>query len=234
MSRPIVALISGANRGIGAAVAQEMMRNGHRVSLGARDTETLDQTHGMPDGQRIHCRFDAFDRESAASWVNSTIEAFGQIDALVNNAGSNERVALMDDNEDALDRLWEVNVKAPLRLTRLCIPHLEKSGSGRIVNVASLSGKRAKNAFVGYNMTKFAVLGLTHTTRQATWDMGIRVTAVCPSFVRTDMTADVTKVAPGDMIQPETMAGLVRTAIELPNNAAVAELLVNCRYEEML
>ena len=77
-------------------------------------------------------------------------------------------------------------------------------------------------------------MGLTHTARRAAWDKGVRITAVCPSFVRTDMSAYTDKIAPADMIQPETLAGLVRTVIELPNNAAVAELLVNCRYEDML
>jgi len=63
---------------------------------------------------------------------------------------------------------------------------------------------------------------------------GVRATAVCPSFVRTAMSGYTSKVAPEDMIQPETMAELVRTLIELPNNAAIAELLVNCRLEDML
>ena len=148
--------------------------------------------------------------------------------------GSSEFVTLNDDDDAALDRLWAINVKAPLRLTRLCLPHLTRTGQGRIVNIASLSGKRVRNGFVGYNMTKFAVMGLTHTTRHETWDMGIRCTAVCPSFVRTEMSSYTGKVAPEDMIQPETLAQMIRHNIELPNNAAVAEILVNCRLEDML
>lgn len=119
-------------------------------------------------------------------------------------------------------------------MTRLCMPHLEASRSGRIINIASMSGKRVRNAFVGYNMTKFAMLGLTHTTRHFAWDKGVRATAICPSFVRTEMSSYTTKVAPEEMIQPETLAALIRTAIELPNNAAMAEMLVNCRLEDML
>ncbi len=233
-SGSLVVMVSGANRGIGAAVAREMLQHGHSVSLGARDPDGLTATHGAETERRQHCRFDAFDKGSAGNWVDAAQQRFGRIDAVVNNAGSAEQITLFDDNEEAIDRLWEVNVKAPLRLTRLCIPHLEKSGRGRIVNIASLSGKRARNPYVGYNMTKFAVLGLTHTTRHAVWDKGIRATAVCPGFVKTDMTAGIAAVAPEDMIQPENLAELVRTVIELPNNAAVAELLVNCRHEDML
>ena len=130
--------------------------------------------------------------------------------------------------------MWEVNVKGPLRLIRLALPWLKKSGSGRIVNVASLSGKRVKNAYAGYAMSKFAVVALTHAVRRLGWDHGVRATAICPSFVATDMTAEVTAVPRGEMIQPADLAELVATALALPNNAVVAELLVNCRLEDML
>lgn len=229
-----VALISGANRGIGAAIVRELTAHGYRLSLGARDLDALESAHGPADNMTHYAHFDAFDPATSEAWVSGTIERFGRIDALVNNAGNGEHVHLMDDNDEALDRLWAVNVKAPLRLTRLCMPHLEAGGRGRIVNIVSLSGKRVRNPLVGYNMTKFAVMGLTHTTRHVSWDKGVRATAICPSFVRTEMSAYTSKVTPEEMIQPETMAELVRTAIELPNNAAMAEMLVNCRLEDTL
>lgn len=227
-------MISGANRGIGAAIVQDLLQHGYRLSLGARDVAKLEAAFGAPGERLRYHRFDAFEPETAKAWVDGTVARFGRIDGLVNNAGSGEQVLLTDDNEEALDRLWAVNVKAPLRLTRLCLPHLEETGRGRIVNIVSMSGKRVRNGFVGYNMTKFAVMGLTHTTRHVAWEKGVRATAICPSFVRTEMSSYTSKVKPEDMIQPETMAELVRTAIELPNNAAMAEMLVNCRLEDML
>lgn len=234
MDNQRVVLISGANRGIGAAIAMEMKQAGWRVSLGARDPAALQATHGRESDECVHAAFDAENPETAVDWVAKTMARFGRIDALVNNAGSGEFVRLTDDNDAALDRLWAINCKAPLRMTRLCLPYLAKSGAGRIVNIASLSGKRVRNGFVGYNMTKFAVMGMTHTTRHETWDMGIRCTAVCPSFVRTEMSGYTGKVTPEEMIQPETLARMIRNNIELPNNAAVAEILVNCRLEDML
>lgn len=229
-----VILISGANRGIGAKIAQELKAHGYRLSLGARNVEALQDMHGAADDMTLHARFDAYDPASAQQWVEDTFARFGRIDGLVNNAGNGEHVHLMDDNEEALDRLWAVNVKAPLRLTRLCMPHLEATGKGRIINIISLSGKRVRNPLVGYNMTKFAMMGLHHTTRLVGWEKGVRATAICPSFVRTEMSAYTTKVTPEEMIQPEDLAKLVRTAIELPNTAAMAEMLVNCRLEDML
>ncbi|TPW28857.1 SDR family NAD(P)-dependent oxidoreductase [Martelella alba] len=229
-----VIMISGANRGIGAAIVRDLLQHGYRLSLGARNVAALEEQHGSETEAVRYHHFDAYDPQTATDWVAATAAHFGRIDGLVNNAGNGEHVSLSDDNEEALDRLWAVNVKAPLRLTRLCLPHLEETGRGRIVNIVSMSGKRVRNAFVGYNMTKFAVMGLTHTTRHVAWEKGVRATAICPSFVRTEMSSYTSKVKPEDMIQPETMAELVRTAIELPNNAAMAEMLVNCRLEDML
>ena len=229
-----VVLVSGANRGIGSEIARELISNGYLVSLGARRLESLVEAHGPENASLHHAEFDAFRPETAEQWVESALARFGKINALVNNAGLAERFTLKDEDEAVLDRLWTVNVKAPMRMTRLCLPHLESTGRGRIVNLASLSGKRARNAFVGYNMTKFAMMGLTHTTRHVSWDKGVRVTAICPGFVRTEMSAYTDKIKPDEMIQPESIAHLVRTAIELPNNAAVAEMLVNCRLEDTL
>jgi NAD(P)-dependent dehydrogenase (short-subunit alcohol dehydrogenase family) len=86
----------------------------------------------------------------------------------------------------------------------------------------------------GYQMSKHAVVALTHAVRRAGWEHGIRATAVCPGFVETDMTAHVTDLPREEMTDPADIARLVATVVALPNNAAVAELLVNCRYEHML
>jgi len=136
--------------------------------------------------------------------------------------------------QGALDEVWAVNCKAPLNMIRCALPHLEASCSGRVVNVASLSGKRVANDHVAYSMSKFAVLALTHSTRRIGWDKGVRATAICPSFVRTDMTASTDKIAPEDMIDPADLAELVATVIALPNTASISELLVNCRLEAMV
>ena len=83
-------------------------------------------------------------------------------------------------------------------------------------------------------MTKFGLVALTHTVRQAGWEYGIRATALCPSFVNTDLTNEVKKVSQDEMIQPEDLAELVDTILSLPNTASIAELLVNCRLEDTL
>lgn len=227
-----VALVSGANRGIGRALAERLAATGWSLSLGARDLETLTTAFGPETDKRRHFRFDALDRKSYSDWVGDTLRAFGHIDALVNNAGTSNGFSIEAGDEADLDALWTTNVKGPLFMTRFCLPHLRVSGQGRILNVASLSGKRVRNENVAYNMTKHALIALSHGTRRLGWEDGIRVTTLCPSFVRTDLTSTVTKVRPEEMIQPEDLAELAITALMLPNNAAIPELLVNCRLED--
>ena len=228
-----VIMISGANRGIGLAVARRLLDGGAKLSLGVRDKVAASSQ--FDHGQDIILnRYDARDVGSARLWVEKTVSTFGKIDGLVNNAGiAGPAVSLMDNDETQLDEMWTVNVKGPSRLTRLVMSQLTKSGNGRVVNVASLSGKRVKNDNMGYAMTKFAVIALTHATRRQGWDQGIRATAICPSFVRTDMTSSVSRVNPEEMIQPQDLAELIHTALTLPNNAVMAEMLVNYTLEDM-
>jgi NADP-dependent 3-hydroxy acid dehydrogenase YdfG len=226
-----VVMISGANRGIGAATARRLAAAGFRLSLGVRDGKAP----AVPASPRcLIARYEARERHSAKAWIDATLERFGRIDALVNNAGIARFSAVEDESEDTLDEMWLVNVKAPLRVIRAALPHLKKSGVGRVVNISSLSGKRVKNDNAGYAMTKFALTALTHSVRRLGWNHGIRATAICPSFVATDMTADVAEVDRAEMIPPDEIAELVATVLSLPNNAAIAELLVNMRHEDSL
>jgi NAD(P)-dependent dehydrogenase (short-subunit alcohol dehydrogenase family) len=230
-----VVLVSGANRGIGLAVAENLLAKGYRLSLGLRTPARPPEAIARMAGSHVHvARYDAQDWATHAAWVESAVARFGRIDALVNNAGLSTSMTIRDATEAALDEVWAVNCKAPLNMLRCALPHLEASGSGRVVNVASLSGKRVANDGVAYAMSKFAVMALTHAARRIAWDKGVRATAVCPGFVRTDMTADVTKFPREEMIDPADLAELIATVIALPNTASVAELLVNCRLEPTL
>ncbi|MEI8145304.1 MAG: SDR family NAD(P)-dependent oxidoreductase [Alphaproteobacteria bacterium] len=230
-----VALISGANRGIGLAIAAELFAQGWSLSLGLRDPAGMTEKTAGWEVSRLHiARYDAHNWASHQAWVDAALTRFGRIDALINNAGISSKMTIRDADETVLDDIWAVNCKAPLSMIKSALPALEASGSGRILNVASMSGKRVRNDNVAYNMSKFAVLALTHAARRLSWDKGVRATAICPSFVRTDMTADATKIGRNEMIDPSDFAVLAATVLALPNNAAVAELLVNCRLEDML
>lgn len=222
-------MVSGAARGIGRAVTERLLAARFSVAAGVRDPRALPERPGLS----VH-RYDAEDDQLAAAWVAATIARHGRIDAVVNVAGTNAMARLLDADEAALDTLWRVNVKGPLRLVRHAWPHLAAGGEGRVVNIASLSGKRVANENMGYAISKFALVAMTHAIRREGWEAGIRATALCPGFVATDMTAQVTTFARPKMTRPEDIAALVETLLRLPNNASVAELLVNCRLEPML
>ena len=228
-----VALISGANRGIGAAIARRLDAAGWRLALGVRQPEAMPPDLAPSATRTVH-RYDAHDRLAGARWVEEAVASHGRIDALVNNAGIATHVGLEDGDDAALDELLDVNVKAPFRLIRAALPQLKASGRGRVINLASLSGKRVLGFNAGYQMSKHAVVALTHAVRRIGWPHGIRATALCPGFVDTDMVAGHTELPADELIRPEDLARMVELLLDLPNSAAVAELLVNGRYETML
>lgn len=223
-----VVMVSGASRGIGRAVVDRLVASGFTVSAGMRAPGKLAGT----DRLMTH-RYDAEEVGSAEAWVAATVERFGHLDAIVNAAGLNPKVRVQDEGEDLLDEMWRVNVKGPLRVIRAALPHLAKCGHGRVVNLGSLAGKRV-GSNVGYAMTKFAVVALTHGVRREGRDAGIRATVICPGYVATDMTANETEIPRHEMSQPGDLAELVETVLRLPNNASVSELLVHCQFEPML
>ncbi|APR38715.1 SDR family NAD(P)-dependent oxidoreductase [Paraburkholderia sp. SOS3] len=224
-----VAMISGANRGIGREIALELHRRGYRLSLGVREPALFDN-----DLDAFVCAYEARHTDAGRQWVNATIEQFGRLDVLISNAGICKMISFDNGTEDLLEETLDINVKAPFRLVQAALAHLKRASAGRFVQIASLSGKRVKNLNVGYQMSKHAVIALTHAVRRAGWDDGVRATAVCPGFVNTDMAASLADLEPSAMTQPRDIATLIANTIELPNSASMAELLVNCRFEDTL
>ena len=217
-----VVMISGASRGIGLAIARNLYQAGFSLSLGVRDIEAMRNTVEDWDTSRVLIsKYDAVDKETHKAWVDTTAERYGRIDGLVNNAGIMQPVSVDDGefNEKGLDLMWSVNVKAPLSMTCLALPHLRKCGSGRVINVASLAGKAVFGNGVGYSMTKFAAVALSHATRHGGWADGVRCTALCPGYVATDLTSSIETVSLDDMISADDLAELVNTVISLSNTA---------------
>ncbi len=229
-----VAMISGASRGIGAEIAHALRAAGYALSLGVRRPEAAHAIFGDAGDDLLVVPYEAAEPGAATAWVEATLTRYGRIDVLVNNAGIASFVGLEDGDPAELDRLYAIDVKAPFLLIQAALPALKASGSGRVVNVASLSGKRVMGLNAGYQMMKHAMVALTHAVRRLGWEHGIRATALCPGFVATDLTADVVDPPPEAMTDPKDLARLVATVVDLPNTASVAELLVNCRYEHML
>jgi NAD(P)-dependent dehydrogenase (short-subunit alcohol dehydrogenase family) len=225
-----VAMISGASRGIGAAIATRLLGAGWAVSLGVR-------TPGAPDlpnhDNALVCRFDALDPSSEREWMEATIARFGRLDGLVHNAGMMTPKSVLDADDADFDLIFNVNVKSPMRLSQLAWPHLEKAQAGRVVTIASLSGKRVKSAGSGlYAMSKFAAVALGHGLRQCGKDSGVRSTIICPSFVATDMGNALAKQDSTELTQPGDIAKIVHMVLELPKTASIAEIPVHFSVED--
>ena len=240
-------LISGASRGIGRAVAERALADGHRLSLGLRDLEMLKQTPLDPvlagsDKVMLH-PYSAEDPEAAQAWVEATINHFGGFDSVIHSAGIFSRVPLLfEPGEDQeIAHTINVNLMGPWWLTRAAWPQLASHGEGRIQVLVSMSGKRSKGRLAAYSASKFALLGLCQTMRNEGWATGIRVTAICPGWVNTDMAAAV-RSGPSDrwptqpmdaeaMTQPEDIASMSAELLRLPNRAVPFELAVSSSLE---
>lgn len=240
-------LISGASRGIGRAVAERALADGHRLSLGLRDLEMLKQTPLDPvlagSDRILLCPYAAEAPEAARAWVEATINHFGSFDSVIHSAGIFSRVPLLfEPGEDQeIAHTINVNLMGPWWLTRAAWPQLASHGEGRIQVLVSMSGKRSKGRLAAYSASKFALLGLCQTMRNEGWAAGIRVTAICPGWVNTDMAAAV-RSGPSDrwptqpmdaeaMTQPEDIASMSAELLRLPNRAVPFELAVSSSLE---
>ena len=239
---PRTVLISGASRGIGRAIAQRLLAEGHQLSLGVRDPAALSGSPLDPslagrdvqgEARVVLHRYNAEDPASAEAWVAASLSQFGAIDSLVLSAGVFSRVPLLFEpgQEQEIQQLWDVNVMGPWWLTRAAWPHLAAHGSGRVVVLVSMSGKRSKRRLAGYTASKFALMGLCQTMRNEGWEQGIRVSAICPSWVNTDMAAAVNAMPKEAMSQPNDIASLTAQLLELPNSCVPFEVAVSCNLE---
>ncbi len=178
-----VVLITGASEGIGAACAAAFRARGARVSLNARSAEKLAGVAG-PEG--LATAGDITDPEVRRAVVQRTVERFGRVDVLVNNAGRGHyRPAWQTPVEDA-ERLFALNFFAPFDLAGLVVPHMRARGSGTIVNVGSLGGRMPLPWMTVYSASKYALGALTDALRIELRGSGIHTITVCPGYVQTD------------------------------------------------
>ncbi len=183
-----VVVISGGSRGLGLNIAREFAREGAKLALLARDEDELKaaQIHleGF-GGEVLTVVADITDPHDSTTAINRVVERFSGIDVLVNNAGIIQvgpfEHMLDSDFKEAID----IHIWAPLRLTRAALPHLKKSGQGRIVNIASVGGQIAMPHMAPYAVSKFGMVGLSDALRNELAKDKIKVTTVCPGPIRT-------------------------------------------------
>ena len=198
MSQTRAALVTGANRGIGLEIARQLARGGLLVALGARDAERGQSVADELRSEGLELpviALDTSDPDSCRRAVDEVASMFGQLDVLVNNAGvflekqpTGESSAL-DVKPQTIEATFATNVIGPLVLTQAAVPLMRKQGYGRIVNLSSGLGQLADMGgnYAGYRMSKTALNAMTRAIAAELADTPIKINAMCPGWVRTDM-----------------------------------------------
>ena len=202
-----VALVTGAARGIGLAIAQNLIAAGYRVmaadlggdqawnyQLGqsgdiAQALQATDATSGNAPVYDV-CNVDVTDAAACEQAVQCTIETFGQLNLLVNNAGIVDSGPVAEFSEDAWDQIFAVNTKGIFLMSKAAIPHLKVADNASIVNTASIAGKKGMQNMAAYCGSKFAAIGITQSMAMELAADKIRVNAICPGIVGTAMWLD--------------------------------------------
>ncbi|MBK8089355.1 MAG: SDR family NAD(P)-dependent oxidoreductase [Chitinophagaceae bacterium] len=179
-------LITGCSTGFGRALAKEVLAKGYRAAVAARNTNDVqDIIEGYPS-TAIAVRLDVTVPEQIKSAVQTTIDQFGQIDVLVNNAGIGYFAAIEESEEAEIRRMFEINFFGLAHMTQEVLPHMRKRKAGHILNITSIGGLRSFPGIGFYNATKYAVDGLSEALSKEVAPLGIKVTIIAPSGFRTD------------------------------------------------
>jgi NAD(P)-dependent dehydrogenase (short-subunit alcohol dehydrogenase family) len=227
------AIVTGASRGIGLAIAEALGAEGYGLTLTSRKPEPLEATAHRLRGQGYEVEFLAAnmtDEEAIKSVVSLHRDRFGRLDVLVNNAGVGIGAAAGEHATKFVDMQLDVNLRAIILFYREALDMLRAAGaehrSALVVNLASIAGKSPQPWLSIYSATKAAVIAYTQAMNKELNSEGIKSTALCPGFVDTDMTEFVKRSVPAEeMIRPEDIAAAVRFLLDLSPAAVIPEVI---------
>jgi short-subunit dehydrogenase len=204
-------IVTGASSGVGAAAARLFAEEGARVVLAARTAAALEAV-AKEIGERALCiPTDVADPEQARALVERAVEATGSVHVLVNNAGYNHRGPVSECDPAELMRVVDVNLKAPILLTRLALPHLLRHERASVVNVASIAGQVPLPGEATYSATKFGLRGFSMALAEELRGTGVRVSIVSPGPIDTGfLTRDLDSVP--DLVFSQPMSSAVEVA----------------------
>jgi len=228
-----VAMVAGASKGLGNAVARRLAEEGAKVSICSRDAERIEKAAreiaSKTGAEVLPVEADVSTPEGVEKFVGETLEKFGRVDILVANAGGPPSAPFVELGDEEWERSFHLNLMSVVRLCRSVIPHMQKQGDGRIVAITSVSAKQPLQNLVLSNTMRLGVIGLVKTLSNELAPSGIRVNAVLPGWTRTerveellhamaerkgvsvdDAAAEIEKQIPmGRMGRPEELADMV-------------------------
>lgn len=219
-----VVLVTGSTRGIGLEIAKAFGEEGYAVMLSGRNEESLTKVKNELESAGLKvaiCKADISKAEDASKLVACTLETFGRIDTLVNNAGVTCDNLLMRMDEDAWDKVLNTNLKGAFFMTKAVIKPMLKQKGGSIVNIASVVGLMGNAGQANYAASKAGLIGFTKSVAKEYGKKGIRVNAVAPGFICSDMTAGLS-----DSLKEQMLAQVPLNVFGQPRDVANAVIFL--------
>jgi 3-oxoacyl-[acyl-carrier protein] reductase len=225
-----IALVTGASRGIGKAIAMVLAEHRAFVLVAARTQKALDQVVGEVEkqgGKAQSIAFDLTDEQSILALAEQVRSDCGRLDILVNNAGLTHSAPLEQTTTDDFDRVMATNIRGPYLLIREVLPLLKQSKRGFIINIASVVGVKGYALQTAYTASKHALRGMSIALAEELRDTNIRLHVLCPGGVATDMIAHVRPdIPPETLMDPKEIAELVLYLVTHKGNAVIDELRI--------
>ncbi|HEX3220958.1 MAG TPA: SDR family NAD(P)-dependent oxidoreductase, partial [Nocardioides sp.] len=184
----VIALVTGASQGIGAACARALSEAGHRVALASRDETALRTVAESLPGESLVVPADVLDPAAIEAVFERVEQEWGPVEILVVNAGASMSAPLVRTTDEDWQRMLDLNLTAPFRCLRRALPAMTAAGFGRVVVIASVAGKVGSPRIAAYTASKHGVIGLVRTAAMEAARTGVTVNAVCPGYVDTPMT----------------------------------------------
>ena len=223
------AVVTGAGKGIGKAIALALSGAGANVVIAARTQSDMEGVANLvreSGGAALPVRADVSKEEDVQSLVSQTMDRFGRIDMLINNAGIGSFANVESLSVGKFDRMWEVNVRGVFLCTRAVLPAMIRQKSGDIINISSLAGRNSFAGGAGYCSTKWALIGFARCLMLEVRAHNIRVITLCPGSVDTDF-GDHEHGAPrsqGVIPTADDVARVVLDSISMPRHVMVSEI----------
>ena len=232
-----VAVVTGAGRGIGRAIAIALAREGFSVCMAARTREELEETRkatGLPPERSLIVLLDLAHSEAPTALIETALDLHGRIDVLVNNAGwAPPRTALHKLRESEMDEILAVNLRAPIALARLASIQMTQQGSGTIVNIASSAARLAPEGEAVYAAAKAGLLAFTKAAFADLRGSGVKVAAVVPGLVDTGLIPHNKRLDRKAMLRTEDVASAVMTIVNAPAHACPVEISLEPQADPM-
>lgn len=224
-----VALVTGAGRGIGRAIARSLGNSGCRAILSSRtvaDLEEVKRGIQQDGGSAAVVPADLTRDEDIERLVAESCRPYGSVEILINNAGWGKRAPVVKTKIEDWEQTFRVNLRAPMILAQKLLPAMIEKGEGAVINIGSVSGKSGEANGAAYSASKFGLIGFTQSLYEEVREHGIKVAVILPGFVDTPMIPPVKYLDRRKMIQPDDIAQAVQYVLTSPDTCCPVEIMI--------